>query len=159
MGWGRFSEPTRVGTLLGAVVPQLADRMLEVQIRREWRSLVGTEIARRCQPGELRGGILQLVVDNSPWLQELALREAELLSRLTERYGGGTVRSLRFSIGVLTPDAAAPDRRRAGSHDRPTDEERSMIEAAVMSIPDPDLQARARRLLERACVAARRRDL
>lgn len=150
--------PTPVSNLLGAVVPHLAERLTEARIRREWRRLMGAEIARRCQPGELRSGTLQVVVTNSPWLQELTLREAELLSRLADSYGAGTVRTLRFSLGTLPSEPIAPARSHARSDDRPTTEETRMIEAAVTLIPDPDLQVRARGLLEKACLATRTRE-
>ncbi len=144
-----------VGSLLRAVVPKLAEPLLRDRIRRDWRQLVGPEIARRCRPRELRAGTLELTVDNSPWLQELALREAELLSRLTRRYGPDGVRSLRFSLGTLPPAPAAPRGRGVRRTDRPTAEEMQMIDAAVTLIPDRELQRSARRLLQKACVAAR----
>ena len=153
----RSRDPTPVGSLLRTAVPKLAERLLEVRIHREWRELVGPDMARRCQPGELRSGTLDLTVDNSPWLQELALREAELRSRLTSRYGPDAVRSLRLTLGTLGAEPAEPPRRGARRKDDPTAEEMRMIEAAVSLIPDPDLQVSARRLLEKACVAVRAR--
>lgn len=162
-------DPIRVGNLLTAAYPKLAERLLEARIRREWRQLVGPEIARRCQPGELRDGTLELTVDNSPWLQELGLRAAELLSRLSRRYGADAVRSLRLSLGtprVEPVESNGHPRHRRGSggssEARPTAkaitaEETRNIEAAVALIPDPELRVSARRLLEKAWVAARER--
>ncbi len=147
--------PTSVGSLLGTAVPKLAERLLEERIRRDWRQLLGPEIARRCQPKELRNGTLRVTVDNSPWLQEVALREAELLSHLTRRYGPNAIRSLRFSLGALSADPPVSPRTGMRSKDRPTAEESRMIEAAVALISDPQLQVSARRLLEKACVALR----
>lgn len=147
--------PTPVGSLLATAVPKLAERLLEERIRRDWRSLVGPEIARRCQPRELKNGALEVTVDNSPWLQELALREAELLSRLIRRYGADAIRSLRFSLGALSPEPPTPPRKSMRSKDCPTAEESRMIEAAVALIADPELQHSARRLLGKACVAVR----
>lgn len=160
-------DPIRVGNLLTAAYPKLAERFLEARIRREWRQLVGPEIARRCQPGELRDGTLELTVDNSPWLQELGLRAAELLSRLIHRYGADAVRSLRLSLGTPRAEPVESDghpRHRRGSGERSearptakaiTAEETRDIEAAVALIPDPELRVLARRLLEKACVASR----
>lgn len=151
------STPAPVAALLDGAFPIVAERLLEARIRRDWRQLVGPEVARRCQPGDLRNGTLVLTVDNSPWLQELALREAELLGRLNQRYGPDTVRALRVSLGTLTREPATADRRRASRAERPTAEEMRIIDAAVTLITDPELQRSARRLLERACVTARAR--
>jgi len=149
------AAPTPVAALLSGALPGGAERLLEARIRRDWRQLVGPEIARRCQPAELRNRTLELTVDNSPWLQELALREAELLGRLNQRYGADAVRAIKVSLGALAREPAAYDRRRAGKPDRPTGEEMQMIDAAVTLITAPELQRLARRLFERACVAAR----
>lgn len=153
---GNFGSgtPSPVESLLGAAVPQFAERLLEARIRREWRDLVGHQIARRCLPGELRSGTLTLIVDNSPWLQELALREPELLNRLASRYGPDTVRSLRPTLGALPPEPVARLPERAvRSKRRPTAEEMRMIDAAVTLIADRELRDSARRLLAKACVA------
>ncbi|MBI4240138.1 MAG: DUF721 domain-containing protein [Candidatus Rokubacteria bacterium] len=148
-------EPTPVGNLLGAAVPTLRGRLFEVRIRREWRELVGAEIARRCQPVELRNGTLELIVDNSPWLHELSLREAELLSRLGERYGREAVRALRFSLGTLPPEPAGHPGRSGRSDARLAPEDAQMIEAAVALIAHPELRAAVRRLLEKASLSAK----
>ncbi|MFQ5521321.1 MAG: DUF721 domain-containing protein, partial [Candidatus Methylomirabilia bacterium] len=71
-------SPVRVGSLLSAAVPGLAGQLVEVRIHNEWRSVMSSEFARHCQPGRLRNGTLEVIVDNSPWLQEVTLREAEL---------------------------------------------------------------------------------
>ena len=94
----RTSTPTPVGALLTGALPQLAEPLLAMAVRREWPSVVGAEISRRAQPGDLRGGTLTVVVDNSPWLQELTLREGELLSRLQARYGAGAIKALHFAL-------------------------------------------------------------
>lgn len=95
----RTSTPTPVGALLAAAFPPLAERLLALAVRRDWSSLVGPQLSGRSRPGDLQSGTLTVVVDNSPWLQELTLREGELLSRLQARYGAGSVKALRFTLG------------------------------------------------------------
>lgn len=98
------STPTPVGQLLTTVLPPLAERLLARAVQRDWPSLVGPQISRRSQPADLRDRILTVVVDNSPWLQELTLREAELLARVQGRYGSESIKALRFTLG--TPEDA-----------------------------------------------------
>jgi hypothetical protein len=160
MGERMSRDPVPVGSFLETAFPTLAERLLEARIRREWEALVGPEIARRCQPRELKGGTLNVIVNNSPWLQELTLREADLLSRLAHRYGPRAVRSLTLSLGTLPAEPADPVRRGARSNARPSDaypteEERKLIEAAVALIADPELRLQVRRLLEKACASGR----
>jgi predicted nucleic acid-binding Zn ribbon protein len=98
-----------------SAVPELRDRLVEDRVRRSWSAIVGADGARRAQPHALTNGCLHVVVDNSPWLQELTLRTGELTARLGERFE--TVRSLRFTLGRLdarlgpSPVPAAPPPR------------------------------------------------
>ena len=150
--------PAPVGVLLSLSVPKLDERLREAQIRREWRDVVGRETDRRCRPGELRNGTLTLIVDNSPWLQELTLRASQLLSLLAARYGPNAVHSIRLTLGALPPEPVTPPPERdVRGKERPTAEEMREIDAAVSLISDPEVRGSACRLLEKACVAMRAR--
>lgn len=101
--------PTPVGVILNTAFPGLRERLLEARIRKEWENLMGQDIARRARPVALSHGILRVTVTNSPWLQELTLREGELRRRLADRYGADAVRALRFSLGTLPGEAAGAE--------------------------------------------------
>src|SRR5215470_2583439 len=98
--------PRRVADLVASAVPQISARLQETRIRSRWSTLVGREIARRTQPGRLEHGCLSITVDNSPWLQELTLRQAELTTRLAATFP--EIRSLRFAVGTLAAEGRAP---------------------------------------------------
>ncbi|MFQ5898275.1 MAG: DUF721 domain-containing protein [Candidatus Methylomirabilia bacterium] len=158
----RRSGPARVGSLLSAAVPRLAGQLVEVRIRNEWRSVMGAEFARHCQPGRLRNGTLELIVDNSPWLQEVTLREAQLRGRLARRFGDAAVRALKVTLGTLAADEGdRPDNRgkaiptRTGREGPLSEEEARAVEAATGSIRDPELRLSLRRVLAKACVSQR----
>ena len=59
--------------------------------------MVGPDAARRSRPQALTNGCLHVVVDNSPWLQELTLRSSELTGRIAAQFA--TIRTLRFTLG------------------------------------------------------------
>jgi hypothetical protein len=138
-------RPRAVGELLVSAVPELRDRLVEDRVRRSWSGLVGPDVARRAQPHALTNGCLHVVVDNSPWLQELTLRASELTARLGERFEA--VRSLRFTLGQLdvrlgpSPVPAAPSSRAL------TPDDVREIDETVASISNPEVRAAARRLL------------
>jgi hypothetical protein len=143
----KMRAPRRVADLVASALPQLTDRLLESRIRRHWVRLVGPEIARRTQPGRLEHGCLSVTVDNSPWMQELTLRQPELRARLAEQVP--EVRSLRFVMGTLTREVSTPRAPRPpvaplGAH------EMCEIDDAVSSIGDIDVASAARRLLATA---------
>jgi hypothetical protein len=151
------SRPLRVRDILVAAVPGLRDRMLEDTIRSSWAEIAGPEIARRSRPGELRAGVLTVLVDNSPWLQEVTLRSTEILAGIRARHGSA-VTSVRCALGTL------PAPRQAVTHDRPppadplSAEEQRAVDTIIAPVTDPVLAASVRRLVTKDLIARRRRD-
>jgi hypothetical protein len=141
--------PRAVADVLPSALPQIADRLTHFRIRQSWATLVGPDVARRARPDALAAGTLRVVVDNSPWLLELTLREAEVLAKVRDRFPD--VRALRFTVGALDdePAAARAAKRRAVPL---TTNDYADIDAATAPIADPIVADAARRLL----VTARR---
>lgn len=142
----RFTVPHRVGDLLTAAVPALAERMLADAIRRDWQRTVGAELGRRSRPASLEHGVLEIHADNSPWLMELQMRGEEVLEALSRRYGRSVV-SLRFALGAVPAPAPAPAGRPARAVARLSPEETREIEAMTASLGDPSLVRALRRLM------------
>jgi hypothetical protein len=152
----RVSAPHRVGDLLTAAVPALAERMLVGAIQREWESLVGPALAHRSQPAALDRGVLQIRADNSPWLMELEMRTGEILDVLTRRYGR-SVLSLRFALGPVPPAPTPSVRRRSPAAAQLSEEESREIDRATSALGDPVLAGALRRLLTKDRLARRQR--
>jgi len=163
MGTRGGRHPVRVGNLLTAAVPALAERMLEEAIRREWTQTAGPEAARRSRPGALRQGTLEVSVDNSPWLQELTLRSAAIVAALRKRHGSAVI-GVRFALGSGRGDAdiaarpssagtEAPQRRPTFPELRLTVEEARLVDAAAGQVPDPALASSLKRLLTKDLLA------
>ena len=151
----RLSSPTPVGAILPAALPGLGEWLLEARVRQEWETLMGQDVARRAQPFALSHGVLQVAVTNSPWLQELTLREPDLRRRLADRYGADAIRALRFYLGTLPIREATNVKRQPSAPESLTVEEARMIEAATQALTDSPLAAAARRLLAKALLARR----
>lgn len=129
-------------------MPQLEDRLIVQRMRRAWVAIVGPDMARRAQPLALVNGCLQVVVDNSPWLQELTLRAPDLAERLGAEYPA--VRSVRFTLGAPPTEEPTPVARPVSHPSRLSADDRRAIDAAAAAISDPVVAAGARRLLARA---------
>jgi Dna[CI] antecedent, DciA len=156
MGTRGGRSPVRVGTLLTAAVPALAERMLEEAIRREWTDTVGHDAARRSRPKALRQGTLEVSVDNSPWLQELTLRSASIAAALRKRHGSA-VTGVRFALGSALGDGddipvPAVDGTRAPRR-RLNAEEARLVDAAAARVSDPKLATSLKRLLTKDLLA------
>jgi hypothetical protein len=152
MGTGR-RNPVRVGSLLTSAVPALAERMLEQTIRRQWADIVGPDAARRSRPVALRAGILEIAVDNSPWLQELTLRAGTIAAALAVRHGAA-VTAVRVTMGAaVAPASDEVPREGRGISRSLTEVERGLVEATTRPIVDPVVASSLRRLLTKDLLA------
>jgi hypothetical protein len=137
-------RPRAVAELLVDAVPQLRERLVAERVRRAWSGLVGADVARHAWPQGISNGCLHVSVDNSPWLNELTLRAAELTPRVAARFD--TIRSLRFTLGRVEGATETPAPTIRPTRVLDADDVRE-IDETVAPIRDPDTRAAARRLL------------
>ncbi len=128
----------------------LQERIHEYRVFREWPAAVGEQVARHAWPARLQGKTLHVVVDSSPWMQELSLLKTDILDRLNARMGRKLLTNLRFRVGDL-PETATPLQRRLPAALTP--EGTARVEAVVKEVSDPDLKSTIRHVLTRAILA------
>jgi hypothetical protein len=150
-------SPVPIRDVLVAAVPELRDRVAEKTLRDDWIRLVGAELGRRSHPERLKGDVLEVIVDNSPCLQELKLRAQAVLSTVRTRFPA--VATLKFTLGTL-PSRGGVEARPARPQSRPTlsPEDLHVVEAMATTLPDPILAGGLRRLLTKDLLARRRRE-
>ena len=88
--------------LLPALMQKLGlkERLRESEIIDAWGSIVGEFIATHSAPVALRQGILYVRVLQPALHYELEqVAKAEVLRKLKKRFGGKTIRDLRFRLG------------------------------------------------------------
>ena len=66
-----------------------------------WQAAVGDSISRQTRVGNLRQGILEVVVSNSIVVQELSFQKAQIIRRVNEGLTENAVRDLRFRVGSI----------------------------------------------------------
>src|SRR5260370_27834696 len=96
------------------------------------------------------------MVDNSPWLQELSMRSAEVLSAVRARFGP-SVTALRLSLAGPAPSPERPARRATpptGSS-RLDPHETALVESALAPVQDADLASTVRRPMSQDLIARR----
>ena len=64
-----------------------------------WRELVGEDGLRHSRPVAIRKKVLNVLVDNSTWLQELSMRKRDILKGLKRRLGRDRISEINFKIG------------------------------------------------------------
>lgn len=77
---------------------QLGNHAKVMQIADAWPELVGPQLASNTRPAHLEYGILTGFVRHPMWLMELnGPTGKEILSRVQEKFGKATIRSIRWS--------------------------------------------------------------
>src|SRR5437879_5987621 len=78
----------------------LRERLHETEVIDTWSKIVGEFIAAHSAPVALRDGILYVRVLQPALHYELEqISKSELLRKLKQRFGGKTIRDVRFRIG------------------------------------------------------------
>jgi predicted nucleic acid-binding Zn ribbon protein len=66
-----------------------------------WREAVGEKVAADTRPGNVRRGILEVLVRNSSVLQGLAFEKTKIVKTLTKLVPEFQIRDVRFRVGTI----------------------------------------------------------
>jgi predicted nucleic acid-binding Zn ribbon protein len=86
---------------LAAVAAELEPATTLAAVQAAWASVVGSAIAAHATPAGERGGVLDVVCDESVWAAELELMGPDLVQRLGAALGSRAITSLRCRTGPL----------------------------------------------------------
>jgi predicted nucleic acid-binding Zn ribbon protein len=95
------AKPEKAADILG----RLTNRMgIAARLEKEkavvlWEEAVGKNIARRAKAVSVRGGVLFVTVQNSVWLQELALLKEGIIEKINTLVGSEVVQDIMFRVG------------------------------------------------------------
>ncbi len=95
--------PSPVGDLLHGLVERRGwtERLRGAAVFSHWEELVGPELARRCRPVRLAGGLLVVQAESTVWAAEVAYLVGEVIARTAEVFGQGLVLDVRVVVGSL----------------------------------------------------------
>lgn len=78
----------------------LRERLHETEVFDAWKQIVGDFIATHSAPLSLREGVLFVrVLQPALHYQFETISKAEILKKLKQRFGGKTIRDVRFRVG------------------------------------------------------------
>jgi len=66
-----------------------------------WREAVGQKLAADTRPGNVRRGVLEVLVRNSSAVQELAFLKTKIVKTLTKLIPEQRIRDVRFRVGAI----------------------------------------------------------
>jgi len=92
-------DPATIGAIVGQSMAELGwtAPLAEARLLGQWASVVGAEIAARCQPVSLRDGELRITAESTAWATQLRLLAPQLLRRICAELPPGTVSRLHIS--------------------------------------------------------------
>lgn len=102
----RDGRPVAIGDALDGVLSRIgAARAVEHHdVFRDWNARVGPEIAKAARPHRVDGDTLVVRVVHSAWLNELSLRQNELLERINAGRRSTRVRRILFRLDPESHD-------------------------------------------------------
>ncbi len=89
-------DPAPLGKILGQSIQELGwtAPLAEGRLFGQWASVVGADIAARCQPMSLVDGELKISAESTAWATQLRLMTPQLLARIGRELPAGTVAKL-----------------------------------------------------------------
>jgi predicted nucleic acid-binding Zn ribbon protein len=88
---------------LGAILKDtLEDQGIEGRIREEgavafWEEIVGESIAKNTKAVKIYRGELLVEVKSAAWKQQIQMMKRQIISKINQRLGKGTVKQIRFT--------------------------------------------------------------
>ena len=97
---GEVPDPRPVGASLDRVARSMGVPLATTlsTVFASWPELVGESVAQHATPRTLRDGTLLVVVDEPAWATQLRWLEADLLTRLNDVLGAGSVARIEVRV-------------------------------------------------------------
>jgi predicted nucleic acid-binding Zn ribbon protein len=98
------SKPEKLGEILSRLFAARGwgRRHERVRLEEAWSEVIGPLGASHTRVGDLRRGVLEIMVDSSVLLQELAhYQKRRLLEQMRSRLSNTTINDLRFRVGTM----------------------------------------------------------
>ena len=105
------SGPERLGDVLSHlfVARGWGRRLERLQLETAWLEAAGPTIAAATRLGNLRRGVMEIIVGNAALLQELAHFQKRSLLEAFQAQTANKVVDLRFRLGVVTDSEDSPE--------------------------------------------------
>lgn len=89
-------DPAPIGRILGSAMAELGwvAPLAHARLMGQWASVVGSDIAARCQPVSLADGELRVAAESTAWATQLRLMSPQILARITRELPAGLVTKL-----------------------------------------------------------------
>ncbi len=100
----RFERsPQTAGDLLSRLISRrgFTQDQFNEALQQVWQAAAGPQFAGKTQATVIRRGVLEVLVDSSPAMQQLAFCKSKLLKQLQTELPDAQIRSIRFKVGKI----------------------------------------------------------
>jgi predicted nucleic acid-binding Zn ribbon protein len=98
---GRGKPPQKIGNVLSALFARKGYGQVQsaLALADAWERAAGPQLSRASRPGNIRRGVLEVMVLNSGAMQELNFRKKQLLATLGKLAPEQGIKDVRFKLG------------------------------------------------------------
>lgn len=145
-------DPVRIGGTLGALAHGwgMEYPIETARIFAGWAQIVGPEVAARCKPTSLKGGVLKVRTESAVWANEFRFLAAEVVARINADLGKPVIREVKPWVKAAVGENRAmpphPTRSQPATT-RGTAEMAKQAAEVARSIEDPQLSEALRKAL------------
>ena len=93
--------PRRIGSIVNQLMARRGYAQVQSTIEMEQtiKATVGEELAKACQPGNVRRGTLEIGVGDSVAVQELSFHKRALVKAFQKEFPASGIKDIRFRVG------------------------------------------------------------
>lgn len=91
------NEPTRIGGTLSSLAHGwgMENPAETARLFASWEQIVGPEVAARCRPTSLKGGVLKVRTESAVWASEFRYLSADVIARINSELGKPVIREVK----------------------------------------------------------------
>ena len=93
--------PQTAGDLLSKLISRrgFTQTQFNDELQIAWQKIVGPQLGHKTQATIIRRGALEVIVDSSPAMQQLAFSKSRLLKQIQDELPHAGIRTIRFKVG------------------------------------------------------------
>jgi hypothetical protein len=115
-----------------------------------WEQIVGPEVAARCRPTSLKGGVLKVRTESAVWASEFRYLSADVIARINSELGKPVIREVKPWVKAGVEENGGMPRRSIHAMPATTKGSAQMAREAAevaRSVKDPQLSEALRKAI------------
>jgi predicted nucleic acid-binding Zn ribbon protein len=99
----KLKDPVPIGRIISQLLKtgRRAEDSATARVWDLWDEAVGGFIAENARPAAIKGKVLLVYVNSSPWLHQLHFLKSEIVDKLNQALGENLVEDIKFKIGPV----------------------------------------------------------